>query len=259
MSPHPSPHTHTDTNASASAKTSANEQPRLISLAQASVHFGLRSALAPVSMTITRGERIALLGANGSGKSTLLRLLHGQQKPSTGVCHIHPQTGGTLPHQVMVFQQPHMLRLSSLMNIAIALWLAGKSWRQAREEARAVLCSMGFAHQLTQRASAMSVGQRQRLALVRAWALKPDILFLDEPTASLDPGARREVEALIERFAQHGVTMIFSTHNLGQAKRLATRVIYLEQGQKRVDLPTPAFFDKHQPNDAAAFLQGERL
>ena len=159
----------------------------------------------------------------------------------------------------MVFQQPHMLRLSALLNVTLALWFSGKPWTIAKADARQALSSMGFEGIMHRNARAMSVGQRQRLALVRAWALAPDILFLDEPTASLDPAARREVEDLIERFADSGCTLVFASHNLGQAKRLATRVVYLEQGKLLVDLPRDAFFDKAKPNNAEHFLQGERV
>jgi tungstate transport system ATP-binding protein len=226
----------------------------LISLKDTSVRFGAQTALAPASVVIQKGERVALLGANGSGKSTLLRLLHGQQKPSSGERISH-----TDAHQVMVFQQPHMLRLSALANVVLSLWFSGKTWATAKEDARTALSNMGFESIMLRNARAMSVGQRQRLALVRAWALQPDILFLDEPTASLDPAARREVEALIQQFADSGCSIIFASHNLGQAKRLATRVIYLEQGKLMVDLPKDEFFDKTKPNRAEQFLQGERL
>jgi tungstate transport system ATP-binding protein len=226
----------------------------LIHLDNASVKFGAQTALAPLSMTISQGERVALIGANGSGKSTLLRLLHGQQLPSTGV-----RVRYTDARQVMVFQQPHMLRLSALINVTLALWFSGQTWTAAKKNALEALSTLGFKDIMHRNARAMSVGQRQRLALVRAWALFPDVLFLDEPTASLDPAARRDIEALIERFAQMGCTLVFSSHNLGQAKRLATRVLYLEQGQCLVDLPKADFFNKELPNEAALFLQGERV
>jgi tungstate transport system ATP-binding protein len=226
----------------------------LISIQNTSVKFGAQTALAPVSLSINKGERVALIGANGSGKSTLLRLLHGQQSPSTGERVSH-----TDARQVMVFQQPHMLRLSALTNVALSLWFAGKAWATAKVDALQALSSMGFEGIMHRNARAMSVGQRQRLALVRAWALRPDILFLDEPTASLDPSARREVELLIQQFADSGCTLIFASHNLGQAKRLATRVVYLEGGKLLVDLPNKDFFNKELPNEAALFLQGERV
>jgi tungstate transport system ATP-binding protein len=226
----------------------------LITLDNTSVKFGAQAALAPCSLSITKGERVALIGANGSGKSTLLRLLHGQQATSTGERISHTEA-----RQVMVFQQPHMLRLSALWNVTLALWFSGEPWKIAKTDARQALSSMGFESIMYRNARAMSVGQRQRLAMVRAWALSPDILFLDEPTASLDPSARREVEALIQQFADSGCTLVFASHNLGQAKRLATRVMYLESGRLLVDLPTKDFFDKELPNEAALFLQGERV
>jgi tungstate transport system ATP-binding protein len=103
----------------------------------------------------------------------------------------------------------------------------------------------------------LSGGQQQRLSLARAWALRPDVLYLDEPTASLDPSAKREVEALIEAIAAEGVTVVMSTHNLGQAKRLATRVLYLEAGRLVADLPVDRFFNDALPHQAAQFLKGE--
>jgi len=230
----------------------------LITLQNTSVKFGAQTALAPCSISISKGERVALLGANGSGKSTLLRLLHGQQKPSTGARISHTNAEQT-QRQVMVFQQPHMLRLSALLNVTLALWFAGKSWASAKSDAREALSSMGFEDIMHRNARAMSVGQRQRLALARAWAMQPDMLFLDEPTASLDPAARRDVEALIQRFADNGCTLVFASHNLGQTKRLATRVVYLEGGKLLVNLPTQDFFNKDLPNGAALFLQGERV
>jgi tungstate transport system ATP-binding protein len=106
-------------------------------------------------------------------------------------------------------------------------------------------------------ARTLSGGQQQRLALARAWALQPDILFLDEPTASLDPSAKREVEALVAEFAQDGVTVVMSTHNLGQAKRLGTDVAYLEDGRLLVELPVERFFSEALPGAADRFLKGE--
>jgi tungstate transport system ATP-binding protein len=106
-------------------------------------------------------------------------------------------------------------------------------------------------------ARTLSGGQQQRLALARAWALQPDVLLLDEPTANLDPGAKREVERLIDDLADDGVTVVMSTHNLGQAKRLATRVVYLEGGRLVVDLPVDRFFNDVLPPEAALFLKGE--
>jgi tungstate transport system ATP-binding protein len=230
----------------------------MIQLQGASVNFGGHTALASCSLRVTSGERIAVLGANGSGKSTLLRLLHGQQRPHAGQRRVDPNLT-----QVMVFQQPHMLRFSVLTNLTLGLWFFNRrqrmTWAVAKEKAQTALAQFDLQPLQNRNAKALSVGQRQRLALVRAWALQPDILFLDEATASLDPAARREVEAMMAQFVQSGCTLVFSSHNLGQAKRLATRIIYLEQGRIVVDLPTSDFFNKALPNEAALFLQSERI
>ena len=106
-------------------------------------------------------------------------------------------------------------------------------------------------------ARALSGGEQQRLALARAWAVRPDVLFLDEPTANLDPSAKKEVEALLAGFAADGMTLVMSTHNLGQAKRLATRVVYMDSGRIDADLPTAEFFAETLGGRADRFLKGE--
>ncbi len=128
---------------------------------------------------------------------------------------------------------------------------------QRAARATQALARVGLADQRDRPARVLSGGQQQRLALARAWAVRPRLLFLDEPTASLDPGAKREVEQLIAGFAQEGMAVVMSTHNLGQAKRLATRVVYLEAGRVIVDLPTATFFNQSLPEPAASFVKGE--
>jgi tungstate transport system ATP-binding protein len=125
------------------------------------------------------------------------------------------------------------------------------------ERCEQALRRVGLAALADRPARDLSGGQQQRLAMARAWAMQPDILFLDEPTASLDPSAKREVEALISDFAQDGVTVVMSTHNLGQAKRLCNRVAYLEAGRLVVELPVAEFFNAELPSEAAQFLKGE--
>jgi len=229
----------------------------LIELNDAGVRFGDVTALAGISLALHAGERIALVGSNGSGKTTLLRLLHGQL-PHRGVRRIGRGPDGREPTQAMVFQRPFLLRLSVWRNVMIALWLAGVPKHERAVRATAALARVGLAEQRERPARVLSGGQQQRLALARAWGVRPRVLFLDEPTASLDPHAKREVEALIGEFAAEGMSVVMSTHNLGQAKRLASRVAYLEAGRLAVDLPTTSFFDpEHPPPEAAAFLKGE--
>jgi tungstate transport system ATP-binding protein len=220
------------------------------------VRFGRVTALSGIDLRVAAGERLALIGANGSGKSTLLRVLHGLVQPSAG----SRWCDGAL-RQAMVFQRPHMLRASAATNIALGLWMAGRPWQRARRDAVDALTRVGLAHAAQRNARTLSGGQQQRLALARAWSLAPDVLFLDEPTASLDPHAKRDVEALMAAFAEGGTTLVFASHNLGQVKRLATRVVYVEQGRLLADLPVHDFFNgpllARVSPAAALFLQGE--
>lgn len=229
----------------------------LVSLHGASVRFGAVTALRNVSLTLHRGERLALVGANGSGKTTLLRLLHGLVG-----CEGHREAHALVPEArkavaAMLFQRPFLVSLSVRWNVRLGLWLHRVPRAERAARCHRALERVGLAAVADRPARELSGGQQQRLALARAWALNPDLLLLDEPTASLDPSAKREVEALIERIAQDGVTVVMSTHNLGQAKRLATRVAYLEGGRLVVDLPVARFFEDELPPEAAQFLRGE--
>ncbi len=226
----------------------------LLSLQHAAVRFGAVQALRDVSLTLARGERLALVGANGSGKSTLLRLLHGMVGASGRLEH---PLDGRMPVMAMLFQRPFMMDLSVRHNVLLSLWLRKVPKAERAGRCASALQRVGLLGLSERRARTLSGGQQQRLALARAWALAPDILLLDEPTASLDPSAKREVETLIEELAQEGLTLVFATHNLGQAKRLATRVVYLEAGRLVVDLPTERFFNDTLPHEAAQFLKGE--
>jgi tungstate transport system ATP-binding protein len=224
----------------------------LLRLVAAGVRFGDVSALHDVEVEVRRGEFVALVGANGSGKTTLLHALHGLV-PMTGAREVDD---AAVP-QAMVFQRPFMLRLSVRSNLRVALWLAGVARPAWNERAAEALHRAGLEELAQRPARTLSAGQQQRLALARAWATRPEILFLDEPTASLDPSAKKEVEAMLAHFASDGMTLVMSTHNLGQAKRLASRVIYLDQGEIRADLPTERFFGEHVDRRADLFLKGE--
>ena len=242
----------------------------LVTLAHAGVQIGtdgrslrrpqadLAAALRDIQLSIAPGERVALVGANGSGKSTLLRLLHGLLRPTVGTRQAMPGL-----RQAMLFQRPHMLRTSVQRQVALALWLRGTPWRQAQGQALEALRDAGL-QELAQRSGrTLSLGQQQQAALARAWALAPQLLLLDEPTASLDPHAKAEVEALMQRFgdSRADATLVFASHNLGQVKRLAQRVIYLERGRLMADLPVAQFFDatvlQAQCPQAHAFVKGE--
>jgi tungstate transport system ATP-binding protein len=224
----------------------------LLALRDVSVRFGSVQALQGVSMDVEHGEFVVLVGPNGSGKTTLLRVLHGLLRHQG-----QRQLGGDALAQAMVFQRPFVMRLSVANNLKLALWLAGVPRMQWAERAQAALQRVGLQGLGERPARALSGGQQQRLALARAWAVRPQLLFLDEPTASLDPSAKREVEALLAGFAADGMTLVMSTHNLGQAKRLASRVVYLEGGAVHADLPTADFFNGRLQGRARQFLKGE--
>ncbi|MDR3370647.1 phosphate ABC transporter ATP-binding protein [Rhodoferax sp.] len=236
----------------------------LFELSGVGVQFGSASrgvrALSAVDLKIHAGERLALVGANGCGKSTLLRLLHGLIAPTVGQL-----SSPDAMRQAMLFQKPYLMRLSVQANVALGAWLRGTPWRQAKTCALAALQRVGLADLAQRQARALSGGQQQRLAMARAWALQPQVLLLDEPTASLDPHAKREVESLMHEFACQGpdMTLIFASHNLGQVKRLASRVVYLEGGRVMADLSVHDFFNgsllQEQYPAAHFFVKGESL
>jgi len=224
----------------------------ILSLDRVGLRYGDVAALDDVSLRIDRGDFVALIGANGSGKTTLLQVLHGLVA-HTGARTVAPQASA----QVMVFQRPFMLRLSVWNNLRLALWLAKVPADAHAARATEALHRAGLSELRDRQARSLSGGQQQRLALARAWATRPAVLFLDEPTANLDPSAKREIEAMLAHLKADGMTMVMSTHNLGQAKRLATRVVYLDQGHIHADLPTARFFGEHLDARADLFLKGE--
>ncbi len=226
--------------------------PHMISMHDVAIRFGEVQALNGVSLAVARGEFVALVGPNGSGKTTLLRAMHGLLR-IRGRRDLAPEA----QRQAMVFQRPFMMRLSVRNNLRLALWLGGvprAEWPARIGAALERVSLQGLEHRP---ARALSGGQQQRLAIARAWAVQPALLFLDEPTASLDPAAKKDVEVLLAGFAAEGMTLVMSTHNLGQAKRLATRVVYLEGGEIHADLPTARFFDGGLTGRAQQFLKGE--
>ena len=226
----------------------------LVTLRDASVMFGRVPAVRAASLSVRAGDVVAVVGANGSGKTTLLRLLHGMVAHSGS-----REVFDSAAIQAMVFQRPFLLRLSVWNNLRVALWLADRrmSAPQRGERAEQALRRVGLAALRDRPARSLSGGEQQRLALARGWAIRPEILILDEPTANLDPSAKKEVEAVLAGFAADGMTLVFSTHNLGQAKRLATRVVYMDEGRVDTDLPCAEFFHAAVTGRADLFLKGE--
>ncbi|MGH8772993.1 MAG: phosphate ABC transporter ATP-binding protein [Burkholderiales bacterium] len=209
-----------------------------------------------VSLRIAPGNRTVILGANGAGKSVLMRLAHGLIAPTSG--RITWNGSSMRPTaQAMVFQRPVMLRRSALGNVSYALKLAGVQRRQRLESGRAALKRVGLSQLSARHARVLSGGEQQRLAIARAWTLEPKVLFLDEPTASLDPNATREIEDIITEIAASGTKIIMTTHNLGQARRLADEIVFLHAGRVMEQTAAAEFFRQPRSAEADAFIKGE--
>jgi tungstate transport system ATP-binding protein len=208
-----------------------------------------------VDLRVEEGAPTLIIGPNGAGKSVLLRLLHGLLPPSAGA--VRWSAANPQARQSMVFQRPVLLRRSVAANVAYPMGLAGIARAEREKRAQAALELVGLAALAERPARKLSGGEQQRLALARAAALRPAVLFLDEPCASLDPAATRAVEQVIEHLALAGTKIIMTTHDLGQARRLAGDVVFLHRGQVREHAPAATFFASPATPEAAAFLRGE--
>ena len=231
-----------------------------LELRDVSFAAGRKRLIKDLSCTLTAGSRTIVIGPNGAGKSLFLRLCHGLLAPSEGAIVWHGAGGSEAArHQAMVFQRPVMLRRSVAANIEFALAVRKVNRRRRRERAAEVLERTGLSRFAGQPARVLSVGEQQRLALARAWALEPQVLFLDEPTASLDPSATYLVEEVIEAIQAAGTKIIMTTHDLGQAKRLADEILFLHRGRLLEMAPADQFFAAPKNDLAQAFVRGELL
>jgi tungstate transport system ATP-binding protein len=216
----------------------------------ASLRIGAVEIVRELSLDLGPGAPTLLLGPNGSGKSTLLRLAMGLVAPTGGriAWGGRHQPGARL---AMVFQRPVMLRRTAAANVAYAL--------PARDDARVtqLLTQVALAALADRPARKLSGGEQQRLALARALARDPEILFLDEPTASLDPAATKAVEDIVRAVAASGVKIVMATHDIGQARRLAGEVVFLARGRLVEHADAAAFFGSPATREAAAFLRGD--
>jgi tungstate transport system ATP-binding protein len=216
--------------------------------------------LEEVGVEFAAGPRTVLLGPNGAGKSLILRLCHGLIRPTSGrIQWLGPDGARARLHQAMVFQRPVMLRRSARANIDYALSVRGISGGERQRRIAQALAETGLTDLADRPARVLSIGEQQRLALARAWALHPQVLFLDEPTASLDPAATRAVEEIVLRIHASGAKIVMTTHDLGQARRLADEVLFLHRGRLVEHAPAAEFFHAPRTPEAAAFIQGELL
>jgi tungstate transport system ATP-binding protein len=212
-----------------------------------------------LALTLAPGAPTVLIGPNGSGKSTLLRVAMGLLAPSRGRI-----TWGGLENvpplkRAIVFQRPAMLRRSAAANIRFALRAAGIPRAEHARRASELLELVGLGSLADRAARRLSGGEQQRLALARALARDPAVLFLDEPTASLDPTATKAVEDIIRTVSERNIKVVMATHDLGEARRLAGDVVMLHRGRIVETAAAAAFFDRPQTAEARTFLAGELL
>ena len=227
-------------------------------------YFGEVHALDDITETIYEGEVVAVIGPSGSGKSTFLRSLNLLEVPTEGhvlmegVDITDPKTDINKLRQKMgmVFQQfnlfPHM---TILKNLTLApMKLQKLSEEEANERAMALLARVGLADRANAYPSQLSGGQKQRIAIVRALAMKPDVMLFDEPTSALDPEMVGEVLEVMRGLAQEGMTMVVVTHEMGFAREVATRVLFMDGG-RIVEQNTPReLFDHPESERLKSFL-----
>ena len=217
---------------------------------------GGRPVLIDIDLEIGADGITVVLGPNGAGKSVLLRTLAGLQSPDGGRIRWNGDVAPG-PGTAMVFQQPILLRASVFANAALGL----KPLRLARSELRrrtqGVLDRVGLADRAADSARLLSGGERQRLALARAWAMAPRLLLLDEPTAALDPTATEAVEQIVREMRTEGVRVIMTTHNLGQAMRIADDIVFVAGGRIRERASASRFFSRPESPEARLFIQKE--
>ena len=229
-----------------------------LSLDDVTFAVGGRRIIDGVSMALAAAARTMIIGPNGAGKSVLLRLCHGLLHPTAGTIRWHsPEIAGAPRRQAMVFQRPILLRRSALANVTYALKVARVPREEREERAREALRTVGLETRRASPGRVLSGGEQQRLALARAWALRPEVLFLDEPTASLDPGATHEIEKVIDAMHVAGTKIVMVTHNLGQARRLGDEILLLHQGRLVERAAADRFFKHPESPEAAQFLEGE--
>lgn len=209
-----------------------------------------------VDLKLTAGPVTMILGPNGAGKTLLVRLLHGMIEPASG--HItwggRPLDEATRKRQAMVFQTPVLLRRSVAANIDFVLKLHEGPAPQEVEE---ILQLAGLADKARQPARLLSGGERQRLAIARALATDPDVLFLDEPTASLDPASTLAIEETVGQARDRGTKIVFITHDVGQARRLGDEVIFMHHGAVAEQARAARFFDGPASREARDYLAGK--
>jgi tungstate transport system ATP-binding protein len=212
-----------------------------------------------VSLALAYGAPTVLIGPNGAGKTTLLRLAMGLIRPTTGRITWGGRENVPPSHRAIVFQRPVMLRRSAAANVRYALNAAGVKRDAQTARVAELLALVGLGEIGERPARKLSGGEQQRLALARALAREPQILFLDEPTASLDPAATKAIEDVVRAVAMRGIKVVMSTHDLGEARRIAGEIVLMHRGRVVETAPVETFFSAPKTDDARRFVAGELL
>ena len=220
---------------------------------------GGKTLLGPLSLEIA-GEGVTIvLGPNGSGKTTLLRALHGLERLREGAVRWAVPEPEARSQQAFVFQAPILMRRSVVDSIAYPLLLDGLRRGEARDRAADAAEAVGLGDRLALQAMNLSGGEKQKLAIARALVRRPQILFLDEPCANLDGRATRDIEAILAKVREQGTRIVMSTHNVGQARRMADEAVFLFDGRMIDGGKASDFFDNPQTPEARAHLRGDLL
>lgn len=218
-----------------------------------------KTLIGPLDLTLNGQGATIVIGPNGAGKTTLLRALHGIERLSGGDITYACPRPNALAAQAFVFQTPVIMRRTVRENMAYPLGLRKTPKPEIARRVEAVAERVGLSFALNRPARVLSGGERQKLALARALTLRPELLFLDEPCASLDGRATREIEEVLQSEIAEGRRIIMSTHNLGQARRLADDVLFVHKGQVHEGAPANQFFNAPATDAARAFLNGDIL
>jgi tungstate transport system ATP-binding protein len=213
-----------------------------------------KALLSDIDVEIRAGESVVVLGPNGAGKTTLLKLCNSIVAPTRGTMHTP-----AVADQALIFQRPPLLARSVLDNVRFVLAARGIAEPMRTARARAALVACDLAGIETRHARVLSGGEQQRVALARAWACKPTLLLADEPTANLAPNATTEVERLLMSMHAQGTTLLLTTHNVAQAKRLAQRIVFLDGGRIVEDRIAADFFVSPKSAQARSYLEGESI
>jgi tungstate transport system ATP-binding protein len=226
-------------------------------LHEATVRKSGKQIAGPLTLTLNTTGFTIVMGPNGSGKTTLLRLIHGLERPRQGSVTWNADNTTARLNQAFVFQSPIMMRRTVLDNICYPLLVRGVGKAEALGMARHWAGIIGFTARLNQNAQVLSGGEKQKLAIARALVTSPQVLILDEPTTNLDGSATREIEAILMRAGAEGTRIIMTTHDIGQARRLAQDIVFLFRGRVHETGEAGAFFEHPQTGEARQFLQGD--